>query len=241
MLYAGTDKGKVRKLNEDSYVTASHQNLLLAAVADGMGGHKAGDVASGIVCRVIRDKFEKEPGPLDASWLESAVADANREVFSYQEKYPEYHGMGTTVTAVLCQGREVLFANVGDSRLYHLHQHGITQVSSDDSFVAELVRQGELTAEEAERHPKKNLLLKAVGTDTDLEVSTGSLLLREGDKLLLCSDGLTDKLSEDDIDTIVRNHDPDEAPGQCINLANERGGEDNITLVLVQPFESGRI
>jgi protein phosphatase len=227
--YAGTDTGRQRRANEDSLLARSP----LFVVADGMGGAQAGEVAS----RIAVESFQ--PGLPDASEPELALAElaqaANAHIHELSHVNAEQAGMGTTLTAVYVGEREVAIAHVGDSRAYCLRDGELLRLTDDHSLVDELMRQGRLTPEEAIEHPQRSVITRALGPEGTVEVDTRSFRARAGDVYLLCSDGLTTMISEDLIAEILRAnlrlHDAGEA---LIAAANEAGGRDNVTVVLMR-------
>lgn len=236
--YFKSDRGQVRSVNEDAGGTFDHpEGQLLAIIADGMGGHKAGDVASKMAVSLLHKKWEntaKFQTIEDAeTWLNEAIYEANAEILTYSKENEGCQGMGTTVTAAVIVESQAAVGHIGDSRLYVIEKDSIEQKTEDHSFAHELVRNGELTIEEAEYHPKKNVLTQAVGTEERLDIHSMTLTMKPDTYLFLCTDGLTNKVSEDEIQEIVTSDlDHEEKLDQLIHLANERGGEDNITLLL---------
>lgn len=229
-----TDRGLVRDHNEDAYSILSFEDKALFVVADGMGGHDSGEVASRIaaetVCRVVQKEY-----PLDGdllALLERAVQKANSEV--RQEGDRKGSNMGTTLSAVLLSGDALYAANVGDSRVYWIGDGTISQITADHSLVAKLVTAGKLTKEEARMHPRANLLYRTIGNDRTVKVDTFRISLKKG-ILLLCTDGLWGELSDEDIlETCIGEDDVKEAAEKLVRLAKERGGKDNITAVVVR-------
>jgi protein phosphatase len=227
--YAGSDTGRQRRANEDSLLTRSP----LFVVADGMGGAQAGEVAS----RIAIESFQ--PGLPDASEPELALAAlaraANTRIHELSHSNAEQAGMGTTLTAVYVGEDEVAIAHVGDSRAYCLRDGDLLRLTDDHSLVDELMRQGRLTPEEAVEHPQRSVITRALGPESTVEVDTRSFRARAGDVYLLCSDGLTTMISEEQIAAVLlahpRLHDAGEA---LIAAANEAGGRDNITVVLIR-------
>lgn len=236
--YFLTDQGKVRQHNEDAGgVFRNLDQQELSVVADGMGGHRAGDVASKMVKDYLSQKWEKTKQILsrdDAqTWLKEVVIEANEKVFQYAENNPECSGMGTTVIAVMFASDFVAIAHIGDSRCYRFHNHELLQITDDHSLVNELVRTGQISREDAAFHPRKNVLIKALGTDLSVEPDILIAEWEEKDRLLICSDGLTNKISDKELALYLEKEDCLDNIGQeLVSLANERGGEDNITLVL---------
>lgn len=213
---------------------------VLAIVADGMGGHAGGEVASRLAAEVVRRTYYDAAAPPGES-LRLGFTVANRLIREAVRKYPTLSGMGTTCTALaICDG-EVFSAHVGDSRLYLVRDGGIYQMTEDDSEVMERARRGILSREEAARHPDKNVILKALGTQAKVEpaVWPESFRGRDGDRFLLCSDGLHDLVTDAEMLDVVTKHTPDDACAALVELAKSRGGHDNVTVgVLFLAFES---
>jgi protein phosphatase len=225
-----TDVGRVRQVNEDRFLVAD----VLFAVADGVGGHQAGEVASQMSIETLEEDF-REP---TTAGLVTAVKAANDAVWQLAQSNAEKRGMGTTMTAMALvqdEGNEQLaVANVGDSRAY-LFQHGeLVQITDDHSLVGELVREGRLTPEEAHVHPQRSIITRALGMDPDIEVDSWQLVPYRGDRFLLCTDGLTNELSDERIASTLRQlRDPQEAARDLVRQARAAGGNDNITVVVV--------
>lgn len=240
--YCLTDVGVKRKMNQD-FVYASDQpvgNLSnLFIVADGMGGHNAGDLASRYTVETMVDYIEgaeeKRPIPL----LEGAVEAANRKVMEKAMTDKSLEGMGTTVVAATVLDDCLYVANVGDSRLYILDDT-IHQITRDHSLVEEMVRAGQLNREEARNHPEKNVITRAVGVKNKIRIDFFDVGLYPGDKFLLCTDGLTNMVEDEDIYALVRKEASLEtAARRLVAAANRNGGKDNISVVLVEPTVSG--
>ena len=242
-----TDVGCVREINEDSgrMVRPADPRLLeekgtLVVVADGMGGHSAGEVASGMAADVVaRVYYETRGEPAQA--LRRAVEEANRQIHQAAAEDAAKHGMGTTCTALaLCRG-QAYAAHVGDSRLYMLRGGRLYQLSEDHSAVNEMVKLGIITKEQARTHEDKNVILRALGTTPEVEVSVlEPFAVREGDRYLLCSDGLHDLVLEDEIASILSETEDIHAAGErLITLAKERGGHDNITVGIIAIMPEG--
>jgi PPM family protein phosphatase len=240
---SATDVGKVRQHNEDAVAVVESGEYVLAVVADGMGGHRAGDTASRLACETLVTGFYDMKKPLARDevtvWLEKAAAEANTNIFEYQKVHPECRGMGTTLTAALSTADFTAYANAGDSRIYIYGENELRQVTEDHSLVEELVRRGEISVEEAEKHPQKHVLTRALGTEKTIMVDTGIIEWQEKDTILLCSDGLTNKLPAEEIEEVLQKYSIMEIPGLLIDKANERGGEDNITAAAVRNREVG--
>jgi protein phosphatase len=224
---AATDVGRVRDGNEDAYLVEDAMGLV--AVADGMGGHRAGEVASVTALESLRAAITS------GRPLRESIEDANDAVFNKSLTDTSLRGMGTTLTAAtLASGGTLLVGHVGDSRAYLLHDGELRQITEDHSLVEELVREGKLTADEAAVHPQRSIITRALGVDASVEVDVYPIELTPGDRILLCSDGLTGMVQPDDIAaTLRREDDPARAAALLIDAANQAGGEDNITVVVV--------
>jgi protein phosphatase len=226
--HAGTDPGRKRRINEDSFVIAPP----LFAVADGMGGAQAGEIASALAAGALEESGANGGGERRVSEL---IQEANRRVHERATTDAATAGMGTTITAALVEpdGR-VVFGHVGDSRAYLLRDDKLEQLTNDHTLVAELVRRGELSPGEAQVHPQRSVITRALGTDPDVDVDTFAVDARAGDIYLICSDGLSSMVDSRDIETILRKNraDLESAARALIQAANRGGGEDNITAVL---------
>ncbi|WP_413301373.1 Stp1/IreP family PP2C-type Ser/Thr phosphatase [Bacillus sp. 1P10SD] len=235
-----TDRGKVRLHNEDAGgVFVNLDGDRLAIVADGMGGHRAGDVASEMTITQLKSEWEASKGISTAEeaeqWLKAKITIVNQILFDHATNHPECDGMGTTIVAAIATDRFATLANIGDSRGYIYNESGFKQVTEDHSLVNELVRSGQISKEDAEHHPRKNVLLRALGTEKMVEMDTKTIMFEEGDIILLCSDGLSNKVSEKEMVTILLNEDHlEQKADSLISLANNYGGEDNITLAIVE-------
>lgn len=226
---AKTDVGRVREGNEDSYLA----NDPLFVIADGMGGHLAGDVASATAIEVIQERTDDIRAD-DPQTLAATVKEANRAIWSKAGDDPSLRGMGTTCTLVLLDGATAQIAHVGDSRAYLFHDGELKQVTEDHTLVGRMVREGRLQPEEAERHPQRSIITRALGVDEEVEVDLLTLDLTEGDRLLVCSDGLSSMLSHGSIEeTLAETSDAQSAAELLVERANEAGGEDNITVVVI--------
>ncbi len=230
-----TDTGLVRSSNEDGLRVSPKIGLF--AVADGMGGHQAGEVASNMVlelleCELSR-QLEREEDPGYA--LVDSIKKANLSIYEKSVQFPHLAGMGTTVTACLKQGVDVFVGQVGDSRAYLLRDGGINQLTEDHSLVQELLKMGGITAKEAFSHPRRNVLTRAVGIGPSLEVDLYHTQVKTGDIMLLCTDGLTRYLLPRELLFIISAATgPDEAVQSLLEQAISRGGADNITLILLE-------
>ena len=221
-----TDVGRVRKNNQDAVIIGTR----MAGVADGMGGHNAGEVASGgLRDGLLRETEGREP---DAEALTEAVEKVNLELFRRQETDDALTGMGTTLTVLWAGEEEILLAQVGDSRAYLIRGGEMRQVTEDHSMVADMVRRGVLTEEQARCHPMRNYITRAVGTDETVDVDIYTEKRRAGDRWLICSDGLYGLMSGDALSELARAADPEEAADRLLQMALDNGGKDNISLVL---------
>jgi protein phosphatase len=229
-----TDVGRVREGNQDSYLVEAP----LFAVADGMGGHLAGDVASATAIEALHNRLSRsEVSPED---LEEAIKIANEEIRSKAGSDPSLSGMGTTCTVLAVDGSTGYVAHVGDSRAYLYRSGELTQLTEDHTLVQRLVQEGRLSEEEAEHHPQRSIITRALGIEDTLEVDSMILELNDGDRVLMCSDGLTSMLNHQAIEQVLREEgEPQAAADRLVDLANDRGGEDNITVLLVDIREDG--
>lgn len=237
--FSMTDIGRKREINQD-YVFATDETIgnlpNLLVVADGMGGHRAGDFASKFTVEVLAEEVQncKETHP--EAILGNAIQAANERLLEEAEKDNRLEGMGTTLVAATILDHVLYFANVGDSRLYLINKE-IRQLSKDHSMVEEMVRLGGLTEEEAKHHPDKNIITRAIGVKQKVEPDFFEYRLKGGDIILMCSDGLTNMVDDDEIFQIVKSaRDIVEAVERLIQRANENGGSDNIGVVLAQPY-----
>ena len=245
---AQSDVGRKRKGNEDAHFLNDEQRLYV--VADGMGGHAAGEVASRVAVDAIAEFVELTGGNQEITWpfglddtisyegnrLKTAVRHANTRVIEATRESAEYEGMATTVAAVLVDGDIANLAHVGDSRIYLWNGEGIEQLTRDHSWVNEQIENGAISPEQARSHPLRNVVTRALGGRADLVVDIQSRRMEPGNMLLLCSDGLTTMVPDDGIARILRESEGDvaRATTALVTEANERGGEDNITVVLLK-------
>jgi PPM family protein phosphatase len=234
--YAGaSDTGRKRRRNEDSYVLAPP----IFAVADGMGGAQAGEIASRLAAAALEDT---DPGAKSgAERVTSLIQEANRRVHERAIADPTTSGMGTTMTVALVEGTTVTFGHVGDSRAYRFRDGAIEQITEDHSLVNELLKSGKLSPEEADTHPQRSVITRAVGTDPDVDVDSFTIEAEVGDVFLICSDGLTDMVDDEDIRSVLDkfHNDLDRATKSLVSAANRGGGEDNITVVAFEISEDG--
>ena len=222
-----TDVGRVRKSNQDALIIGEG----IAGVADGMGGHNGGEIASGETRDgILRDLQGKTP---DRQVLEEAVKKVNLEVWERQEKDAALTGMGTTLTLLWPGEKEMLIAQVGDSRAYLIRDGKMRQVTEDHSLVGDMVRRGALTEEQAACHPMRNYITRAVGTEDTIEVDLYSEERKKGDRWLICSDGLYSQITKTALEEAAQTEDPETAADRLLQAALEGGGKDNITLILM--------
>ncbi len=236
--FSVTDIGRKRKTNQD-YVYTSEQpvgslpNLFL--VADGMGGHNAGDYASRVAVESILEKIADSPETDPLRNFDDAIQFANSRIRKLASESAELEGMGTTVVAAACEGNRLYVANVGDSRLYVINRFGIRQITRDHSWVEEMVRLGEIEKEEARNHPDKNIITRAVGADDMVKTDFFAVQLEEDDEVLMCTDGLTNMLEDEEIRMILDGaRDIVEKAQQLVRAANDNGGRDNISVILIE-------
>jgi PPM family protein phosphatase len=230
-----TDVGRMRAGNEDAYLI----EVPLFVVADGMGGHIAGDVASSTAVQTIAEHL-RAADAADPETLAQLVRDANAAIWDKAQSDVSLSGMGTTCTLVLIDGERAHIAHVGDSRAYRLRSGALERLTQDHTLVARMVKEGRLRPEEAERHPQRNMITRALGVDPDVRVDLTAVDLDEGDRLLLCSDGLPSMVQEDSIEeALAAETDPQAAADRLVDMANEAGGEDNITVVVIDVAADG--
>jgi protein phosphatase len=231
---AVTDTGRLRRANEDAY----YARAPLFGVADGMGGAQAGEVASSIAAEALARGVDDALGPEQR--LVQVVREANRRIHERSLSSPDLQGMGTTMTVLLLGDDEVTIAHVGDSRAYRLREGELTQLTRDHSMVGEMVRRGALTPEEAEHHPQRSILTRALGPDADVDVDVHTHGAREGDVYLVCSDGLTSMVGDDSIrEALAAGGSLHDIASELVRRANLNGGADNITVVLLRLTGAG--
>ena len=239
-IYSATDVGQKRKMNQD-YVFASEGpvgNLPnLFTVADGMGGHNAGDYASSHAVRILVDEIREDADYNPVKVIRHAIETANTEIRNRAQEDENLRGMGTTMVVATIVDQYAYVANVGDSRLYVI-QDGIHQITRDHSLVQEMVKMGEISEEEARNHPDKNIITRALGAEKTVDVDFFDLKLEEGCTILMCSDGLSNMVEDSQLQEIITDTDTDldEKGRILIREANRNGGKDNIAIVLIEPF-----
>lgn len=226
-----TDRGLVREINEDAYLAEPP----LFAVADGLGGHQAGEIASKLALKIIKNHLQRKITETEILKKEliQGVKKANQAIYQASKKESRFEGMGTTLTLVYYLKPTLFIAHVGDSRAYLFRRGKIFQLTEDHSVVRELIKRGEILEEEALTHPLRGALTQAVGTNSQIHVDLLSLLLKAKDRLLLATDGLTSHLSEKEIAQIVLGKELEEATYLLVEKAKEKGGYDNITVILI--------
>lgn len=234
-----TDRGQVREHNEDAGgIFYNEANQVLAIIADGMGGHSAGDVASETAVSLFKKEWEQtetftSPESI-ADWLKELLEKTNKKIYELSLEKKDYQGMGTTVVVAVIIKDFVTIGHVGDSRCYIINEAGFRQITEDHSLVNELVRSGEISKDEALVHPRKNIVLKALGTSEEVTPEINCVGWEQGNKLLLCSDGLTDKLTNEELATALSEASKvQEVTKDLIRVANDRGGEDNISVIVI--------
>ena len=241
--YFLTDTGRIRTHNEDSVtIVKNKKGEVLACVADGGGGHKAGEIASQIAINTITEAFKETFKDLDKlsaiNWLRQATTEINNKIFSYVDKHEEAKGMGTTLVCALITKDYILIGNVGDSSGFAIKKEKLYKITYDHTLVNLLLKAGEITEEEAKNHPKKNVLMKALGTNNPIEIDIFDCDL-DVDGILLASDGLTNMLDKEKIMTVLNSNEPiQDKVIKLIAKANNRGGTDNISVAYVD-FKEG--
>ncbi|MBC1473300.1 Stp1/IreP family PP2C-type Ser/Thr phosphatase [Listeria grandensis] len=235
-----TDRGRIRNHNEDNGGIFENQlGNPLVIVADGMGGHRAGDVASEMAVRLLSEMWQnvadmKSAVEIDL-WFREAIQAVNQKIVAHAKEDPTLQGMGTTLVAAIFSNSQIIVANVGDSRGYLMKNGMLEQLTEDHSLVNELLRKGEISKEDAENHPRKNILLRALGIEGNVETDVFILPFQSKDQLLLCSDGLSNMLTEQEIEAILTSKRTlAEKADIFITKANANGGEDNITVLLLE-------
>ena len=238
-----TDPGKVRDHNEDSVAIVKNVNdEILMAVSDGMGGHRGGEIASSIAINVLTKRFSAfdKLGKKEETivWIRDAVSEANMEIYKYTKEHPESEGMGTTIVLAILTHDYLLFGNIGDSSGFVIKNDKLHKITMDHTLVNLLVKSGELTEEEAKNHPKKNILMRALGANNPIEIDIFDVE-DEIEGIVLCSDGLTSMLNNTQIEKVLLQEGPlDEKVIKLIRKANIRGGTDNISVACLFPKEA---
>ena len=226
--YGATNVGKVRKNNEDAFKISNKDKIYL--LADGMGGHLGGEFASSMAVQELEKLLVDVK---DKAEIKEAIEEVNRKIYQKSLEDENLSGMGTTLSLIKILDDHLYFANIGDSRIYCLKGKDLIQLTIDDSYVNYLLEAGAITSDQAKDHPKKNVLLKALGTTEDIEVFVQEVQWEEDDLYLLCSDGLTNMLEEEEIQEIISSNEAEKAVDLLINQALDRGGKDNITVIVL--------
>ena len=237
-IYSATDVGQKRKMNQDYvFATADPVGNLpnLFVVADGMGGHNAGDYASSHAVTSMVEEIRQDADFNPVKVIRHAIECVNTEILTQAQQDEKLRGMGTTIVAATIVGHYAYVANVGDSRLYVIGEK-IQQITRDHSLVQEMVRMGELDPEQARKHPKKNIITRALGAEKTVDIDFFDLKLEPGDVVLMCSDGLSNMVEDSQLREIISDTSTDEKGRILIREANRNGGKDNIAIVLVEPF-----
>lgn len=236
-----TDLGCVRSQNQDMYqIEKLDKHTLLCVVCDGMGGAKSGNIASTLATDVFVQEVKRtwvpnmDPEKAD-TMLKNAVKLANFTVFDQSQQFPEFDGMGTTLVAILITGKFATIVNVGDSRAYSITQNNVTQLTVDHSIVQMMIARGELAPEQAKTYPGKNLITRAIGTEAVVECDVFHRRLTDGEYILLCTDGLSNMVDDQEmLFEVVHGADKNSGPQRLLDIAKNRGAPDNVTCVLVQ-------
>lgn len=239
--FSKTDIGMIREVNQDwVFVSDTPIGKLpnLLVVADGMGGHKAGEFASRFAVEVLREELAKSTDENPEVMMKKAITTANQKLLETAREDERFNGMGTTLVVATVIERTLYFANIGDSRLYLLNEE-IKQLSKDHSLVQEMVRLGGINQEDAKHHPDKNIITRAVGVKEKIEIDFFEYRLKKGDVILMCTDGLNNMVEDEEIFRIVKSsRDVVEAVERLIEKANDNGGNDNIGIIVAQPLAS---
>lgn len=234
----GSDVGRRRTSNQDSGATTAR----MLVVADGMGGHAHGEIASSVTVTALTDLDARLPRDLVgvdlAAEMSGALVEATRQLGQRAADDPDTRGMGTTVVTLLLSGEHLAMAHIGDSRIYRLRDGGLSQLTHDHTMVQQLVDEGQITPEEALTHPRRSVLMRALSTDHLPEPDLDRIEIQAGDRFLLCSDGVTAVLDDGMLAELLSTGEPDAVVGRIIDLANERGGPDNITAIIADVVES---
>lgn len=231
--------GKVRNNNEDSFFVSEDKDFPLFIVADGIGGHNYGEIASKMAVDTIKDHIQTINNYNSLDELESdlirAISEANKIVYDFSKRETKYNGMGTTLTVLYIYYNSILIGHVGDSRTYAINNREIRQLTEDDTIVNRLLKLGEITEDEALNHPKKNVITNAIGTDFNVDISLVQYNYASGEHILMCTDGLSDMVSNEDILNIVNSYsEPSDISGKLLEMSLNAGGRDNITLIIIK-------
>ncbi|WP_314680588.1 Stp1/IreP family PP2C-type Ser/Thr phosphatase [uncultured Granulicatella sp.] len=236
-----SDVGQRRKVNEDTAgYFESKNHIPLMMVCDGIGGHNAGEIASSMALMSIGQSWEKtniENMEEAYQWIVHKIEEANNDILTRSTQYEDLYGMGTTLVAACVIGNQLMIANVGDSRAYVLRNFQLKQLTEDQSLVNALLKSGEITPEEAENHPNKNIVTQSLGVTSAVEIDFVRMTVKDEDILLLCSDGLSDMLSLEEIRNVLNHYsDLEQQVEKAVQAANESGGRDNITVAIAKIY-----
>ncbi len=236
-----SDVGQRRKVNEDAAgYFESKNHIPLMMVCDGIGGHNAGEIASSMALMSIGQSWEKtniENMEEAYQWIVHKIEEANNDILTRSTQYEDLYGMGTTLVAACVIGNQLMIANVGDSRAYVLRNFQLKQLTEDQSLVNALLKSGEITPEEAENHPNKNIVTQSLGVTSAVEIDFVRMTVKDEDILLLCSDGLSDMLSLEEIRNVLNHYsDLEQQVEKAVQAANESGGRDNITVAIAKIY-----
>lgn len=236
-----TDVGRIRGNNQDAYYISPKGDYPLFIIADGMGGHKAGEIASKMAIEIISDNLKNLLTKLTVEdkdvkdIIENSILQANDKIYKKSMENEKFSGMGTTVTLACAINEKIFIGHAGDSRAYLLRNGTLSQMTEDHSLVEELIRNGSISKEEAKHHPQRNIITRAVGTSQEIKADLVVESKRKDDILLLCTDGLTNMLDDDEIrDSLLINEDIQKACEELVKLSNDKGGFDNITILAVK-------
>lgn len=238
-IVAKTDKGIVRDSNQDAYAVGEFSDeVVWSVVCDGMGGAAGGNIASSLAVKVISERInasysDKMRDTSIYNMLESALIAANIEVYDFAESKSELKGMGTTVVCAVVKDNQAYIAHAGDSRAYIVNNGNMTQITTDHSMVQDLLSRGKITTEQAEHHPNKNIITRAVGVNENIDIDFSQVELHDDDLLLICTDGLSNYVSKDEMLEIMSDGKHYAFANRLVNRANENGGGDNITVVII--------
>lgn len=235
-----SDKGRVREINEDCYnIIAGYPEIPVSfIVADGMGGHNSGEVASQMAVNLISNYIMKNPERFAdeqeiTSAMQEAVSQVNTRIHRVSTEHPDNQGMGTTLVLAVACNKKLFISNIGDSRVYLVRDGEVVQITTDHSYIEELLKNGSITREEAQTHPKRNLITRALGCYEEVDIDTYTCNIKDNDIYLICTDGLSNLVMDEELkDIVARVDEPELACNELVELANSRGGEDNITVIV---------
>ncbi len=241
IVWGATDRGMVRQTNQDSfhYESLFMDDQIISVVCDGMGGARSGNVASELAVKTFVEDLRRSARPIMSrrymmNIISRASSAANARVYEQSRSSEEYMGMGTTLVGAMIFGKSAVISNIGDSRAYLITDEGIIRITRDHSVVEDLIDRGDLTPEEARKHPSKNLITRALGTEREVKCDIYTEFVRQGNYLMLCSDGLTNVVSDQEIlFEVLHGGNPEKCCQRLLEIANTRGGPDNITIVLI--------